>query len=157
MGGSPMPSVAELEALANRLETVANRLEGATAGGVSIAPSGGGGGAAINSSGGGGASGSLTGWAEITNGPLAAYMKLSNEVGDEIAEMSGHFAGGFDAVKTLLDMATQCKKPSDLGSVLTGLQTSLKATAAVRMPKRTSPLDLHYKIIKSAVNALVFV
>lgn len=96
-------------------------------------------------------------WMAITDGPLASYIKMSNEVGDEVQEMCGHFASGFAEVDSLLKMAEACKKPADLGSVLSGLQTQLRATTSVKMPKRSSPLDLHYKIMKTAVNCLAFV
>jgi len=97
------------------------------------------------------------GWGELTAGPLASFVKLSNEVGDEVQEMCGHFASGFAEIDALIKMAATTKKPADLGSVLGGLQTQLRATASVKMPKRSSPLDLHYKIMKTAANCLAFV
>jgi len=91
------------------------------------------------------------------SGSLAEFVTLSGEVGDEIAEMSGGMAGAFGAVDDLLKKAAVCTKPKDLGAVFGDLQTNLKATTGVKQPKRSSPLDLHYKCMKSSVNCLAFV
>jgi len=91
------------------------------------------------------------------DGSLAAYLKLSNEVGDEVAEMGVGFNQGFLAVDDLLKKAAACKKPSDYGAVFADLTAGMKATTGVKKPKRSSPLDLHYKCVESAVGALAFV
>jgi len=98
-------------------------------------------------------------------------------VGDEIAEMSGHTGDAFHAVGALvakaevplivsmmskaacssLSLVQSCKKPADVSALFTALNTSLKATTSVKPPKRSSPLDLHYKCLKSSVNCLAFV
>jgi hypothetical protein len=105
----------------------------------------------------GGSNDAVGAWGSIVNGSLAAFLSLSNEVGDEIAEMGGSLAGGFGAVDDLLKKAAVCKKPSDMSSVFGDLQTNLSAVSSTKPPKRSSPLDLHYKCLKSSVNCLAFV
>lgn len=125
----------------------------AGAGGPGGAPSSGGSAAA----GAPAAGGAVAGWEAIQNGSLAEYMALANEVGEEVLEMSTSLTDGFEAVHDLLQKAAVCKKPSDIGAVIGGLQAAIKAGASVRPPKRDSPLDLHCKCLKSCFNGLAFV
>jgi len=104
-----------------------------------------------------GAGGAVASWEAIQNGSLAEYMALANEVGEEVQEMSSSLSDGFEAVHELLQKAAVCKKPSDIGAVIGGLQAAIKAGASVRPPKRSSPLDLHCKCLKSCFNGLAFV
>jgi adenylyl cyclase-associated protein len=131
-----------------------------------VATGGGGGGgapaaapAAAAAPAGGGGGGAAGAWSAVESGPLATFMGLSNEVGDEVKEMAGHFQAAFGAVADLIAMASVCKKPSAdaLGGVFADLTTHMRAATGVRGPKRSSPLDLHWKCLKSAVNCLSFV
>ena len=127
-----------------------------------VATSGGGGGAAGGPVGGAAAAapaagGAVGAWGAITNGSLAKFAQLSTEVGDEIAEMAGHTSEAFAAVNGLLEMSAVCKKPSDLGSIFGDLSAGMKAVTGVKPPKRSSPLDLHYKCLKSSIGCLGFI
>lgn len=86
----------DLLALVKRLETVAIRLEKASAPG-----------------GAGPSAASIAAFDTILKGPFQSYMDLSKRIGSEVADISQMVEAAFKAHRTYLEIASQAKKPAD--------------------------------------------
>ncbi|XP_049857999.1 adenylyl cyclase-associated protein 1 [Schistocerca gregaria] len=139
------PSSAEFEVLINRLEKVTTRLEKT----VEVAES------ALNLR----ANMSVAGYNDIIQGALASYLKLSGQIGGDVASHANLVSQAFQAQLQYLTNAAQSKEPSQMQNIelLKPTSTHIQAIQEYREKHRDSPHFFHLSAVSESIAALGWV
>lgn len=149
-----------LETLASRLGDVTSRLEKLEATGPSVTVSSGGSSssAPAAASSAGGVAAAVEEFRRIVDTELAAFMKAACAVGGDGATAANNVLVAFQECSKLLDMASQCEKPSDLPGALSPLSNAIGAVSNQQKPRdRKDPQYLLVDMVQGAIGALCFV
>ncbi|XP_013402142.1 adenylyl cyclase-associated protein 1 isoform X2 [Lingula anatina] len=143
--------MAQLEALVNRLEAVASKLENISSRGI-----GGGGGAGASQE---VSHAFVTAFDDLMKGNLATFVDLSNKIGGDVKESAAMLLKGFQAQRQFLSLVAKCKQPSQdvLVALLKPTSDEIQNIQAFRQKQHKSPFINHLSVLSESSPALGWV
>lgn len=102
---------------------------------------------------------SVQGFTDIIQGPLAQYIKISQQIGGDVGQHSQLVQKAFQAQLQYLNVASQSKQPSqsDILNLLKPTSDQISAIQDFREKHRTSQLFNHLSAISESIPALGWV
>lgn len=74
---------------------------------------------------------SITAFKNLISGPLAAFVQLSKEIGDEVAHQADAFAGAWEAEAEFLAKASKMSKPEDFQEMLAPIAAKMGEVSSI--------------------------
>uniref|UniRef100_A0A8C4WSZ4 Adenylyl cyclase-associated protein n=1 Tax=Eptatretus burgeri TaxID=7764 RepID=A0A8C4WSZ4_EPTBU len=95
----------------------------------------------------------------LLEGPVSLYVKLSHEIGSDVAHHADMVKALFDTERALLEMASNSQKPSDveLPLILKPLSNGMEQVQAFREKQRSSKFFNHLSAVSESISALAWV
>lgn len=95
---------------------------------------------------------------ELITGPLEAFVKASNSVGDDVARQATSFANAWKAEADFLKKAISMDKPSDVSGMLSNISQHMEDVRLVtENADRHGPLTQHLNAVSESMAALGWV
>ncbi|XP_060535053.1 adenylyl cyclase-associated protein 2-like [Cylas formicarius] len=102
---------------------------------------------------------SVSGYAEVVDGPLAEFLQISRQIGGDVAEQARLVEDAFKAQQRFIQLAGESAQPteSDVAGLLKPTSEKIAAIQTYREKRRSAPHFNHLSAVSESIAALGWV